>query len=122
LASTPTAAPTPTGVPTTKPATPFVALVRPDFARDVVALALHTTPGAKVHITFSITNMLAGGSVHTVFSATHDGLTNARGLFVYSLKIHFPAHTPGEASLTIGATSGGTTQTVKRTYRYRVYE
>lgn len=117
----PTATATPTAVPTKKPLTPFVVLTRAEFNRDLLALALHTAPGAKIHIDLKITVVMADGSVRQVFGATRDGVTNARGLYSTTLKITYPAHKPGKASLTISETSGGATRMVKRTYRYRVY-
>lgn len=117
----PKASPTPTGVPKKKPSLTLIALVRPDFNRDVVALALHAPSGATIHIDFKITNVMADGSVRQVFGATHDGVANAEGVFAFNLKIHFPAHKSGEAVLTISETGDGATHTVKHTYLYRVY-
>ncbi len=118
---TATATPIPTAQPTAKSTTPFVAIVRPEFAHNVVAIALHTAPGAKIHIDFRITAVMGDGSVRQVFGTTRDGLTNALGVFAVNLKIGAPGRRPGKAVLTIRAVSGVGVQTVKRTYLYRVY-
>ena len=118
---TATATPIPTAQPTAKSTTPFVAIVRPEFAHNVVAIALHTAPGAKIHIDFHITAVMGDGSVRQVFGTTRDGLTNALGVFALNLKIGAPAHRPGKAVLTIRTVSGAGAQTVKRTHLYRVY-
>lgn len=98
-----------------------MALVRPEFGRDRVALAVRAAPGAKIHIAFTINTAGGNGNMQEVFGALGDGLTNARGVFTFNLKIGFPAHTPGTALLTISETSDGASQIVKRTYPYRVY-
>ncbi|MDB5058724.1 MAG: hypothetical protein JWO59_2196, partial [Chloroflexi bacterium] len=117
--SVPTATATATKVP--KTTTKFVVLARTDFNHDRVAIALHTGAGEKIHIQFSITIAMADGSVRKVFGASHDGVTNTRGLLTYNLKIAYPERKAGKAALTISENGPADTHTVRRTYLYKVY-
>ncbi|MDB5075339.1 MAG: hypothetical protein JWO42_1518 [Chloroflexi bacterium] len=114
-----TATATATKVPKAK--TKFVVLARPEFNHDQVAIALHTGAGEKIHIQFSITIAMADGSVRKVFGASHDGVTNTRGLLTYNLKIAYPERKAGRAALTISENGPADTHTVRRTYLYKVY-
>jgi hypothetical protein len=110
---------TATATPVKKFVAPFVVLVRPDFDRDVVAVALRDFSHATVKTEFAIL-IKSQGTTKTAFSVSHAGITNALGVYSYNVIIHFPAHTPGEANLTITVTDAGGTKTVTRTYRYQV--
>jgi hypothetical protein len=105
-----------------KPFTGLAALVRPDFNHDRVAIALRNANAAKIHVELKITIVMADGSVRKVFGASHDGVTNALGVFTYNLKIGYPERKAGKATLTITTTSAsGNTRTLTRSYRYEVY-
>jgi hypothetical protein len=119
LPNIPTATATATSVP--KPKSKFVVLVRPEFNHDQVAIALHTAAGEKINVQFNITVRMGDGSVRKVFGASHDGVTNVRGLFTYNLKIDYPARKAGKAALTISEKGPADSHTVRRTYLYKVY-
>jgi hypothetical protein len=122
LPNVPTATSTNTATATATPQkvkAPFVVLVRTEFNHDLVAIALHTAPAAKIHLEFKIMDKRGAGA-HTVLSLKQDGVTNARGILSFRVKVHFPTRKSGWSTLAISETSGGTTQSVRRAYRYRV--
>jgi hypothetical protein len=97
---------------------PFVVLVRTEFGRGLVAVALHTAPAAKIKLEFAITNKPNGGK--TVFDLKQGGVTNALGVLTFRLKVSYSWHPSDRGMLTVNETSNGNTQTVKRQYRFQM--
>jgi hypothetical protein len=113
-------APTSTATATATPLkikAPFVVIVRTEFGRDLVAVAVHTAPAAKIQLQFNITDKPSGGK--TVFILKQAGVTDSLGVLSFRLKVPFHWLPADRGILAVSETSNGATQSVRRMYRFQ---
>jgi hypothetical protein len=106
--------PTPTATKVVRPQA--IVLIKPAFSAGAVAMVIHAGANAHVAIDFQVLAPNAQGHQQRQYDLKKTGAANSLGVFTIRMAIAY--HKPGMAVITIALSSGGKTQTVRRSYRY----